>query len=194
MVDSSTVLWGQAIAYTIYVLGAMLVVGWFAYRVTRAPGGGGVRPAFFWSFFGLLIVSGVALHIVSYNTIPWTPVDVHRAGAEADKVFEITMAADPTQHFEMDTPFEIDCGDLVRFEVTSADLTYGFGLFREDNSMLFQMQVLPGHTNDVLWEFNKNGTYTIRSTEFSGPEPYDRHSFALIEEDAVRVTGCTAEA
>ena len=103
MVDSGTVLWGQAIAYTIYVLGAMLVVGWFAYRVTRAPGGGGVRPAFFWSFFGLLIVSGVALHIVSYNTIPWTPTDVHRAGMEADKTFAINVA---DHEFQFDAPLE----------------------------------------------------------------------------------------
>ncbi len=46
MVDSGTVLWGQAIAYTIYVIGAMTVVGWFAYRVTRAKEGGGraARP------------------------------------------------------------------------------------------------------------------------------------------------------
>ena len=95
MVDSATVLWGQAIAYTIYVLGAMALVGWFAYRVTRAKEGGGVRPWLFWSFFSILIVSGVALHIVSYNTIPWSPVDVHRAGMEADKTFEI-VAADET--------------------------------------------------------------------------------------------------
>ena len=50
MVDSSTVLWGQAIAYTIYVIGAMTVVGWFAYRVTRAKEGPGVKPVLFWGF------------------------------------------------------------------------------------------------------------------------------------------------
>ncbi len=186
MVDSGTVLWGQAIAYTIYVLGAMSVVGWFAYRVTRAPGGGGVKPAFFWAFFGLLIASGIALHIVSYNTIPWTPTDVHRASMDADKVFAITMA---DHQFVFDPPLQVDCNDLVRFEVTSGDLTYGFGLFRLDHSMLFQMQVLPGHTNDVLWEFTENGTYSIRSTEYSGPAGYQ-----MVVEDAVRVTGCAAEA
>ena len=186
MVDSSTVLWGQAIAYTIYVVGAMSLVGWFAYRVTRAKEGRGVRPAFFWSFFALLIVAGVALHIVSYNTIPWTPVDVHRAGLDPDKTFVIAMAE---HDFLPKGPFEIDCNDLVRFEVTSEDLTYGFGLFRADQSMLFQMQVLPGHTNDVVWEFTKNGTYTIRSTEYSGPAGY-----RMVLPDAVRVTGCGAEA
>jgi len=188
VVDSSTVLWGQAIAYTIYVVGAMLLVGWFAYRVTRTRAGGGVPPAFFWTFFALLIVSGVSLHIVSYNTIPWSPTDVHRDSIEADKTYLIEVE-DHEFLLHQTRPMQIDCHDKVLFEVTSHDLTYGFGLFREDHSMLFQMRVLPGHTNDVLWEFQKNATYTIRSTEYSGPEGYD-----MILEDAVVVTGCVEEA
>jgi cytochrome c oxidase subunit II len=186
MVDSSTVLWGQAIAYTIYVLGAMLLVSWFAYRVTRSQKTGGVPPALFWTFFALLIVCGVSLHIVSYNTIPWSPTDVHRDSIEADKTFAIEV--EEHQFALPPLPMEIDCHDKVLFEVTSHDLTYGFGLFRADNSMLFQMQVLPGHTNDVLWEFQKNGVYSIRSTEYSGPAGY-----RMVVEDAVQVTGCPAE-
>jgi len=187
MVDSGTVLWGQAIAYTIYVVGAMLLVGWFAYRITRSRQGRGVPPALFWTFFALLIVCGVSLHIVSYNTIPWSPIDVHRRSMEADKVFTIEVA---DHEFLLPAlPMQVDCHDRVLFEVISRDLTYGFGLFRLDHSMLFQMQVLPGHTNDVLWEFQKNGTYTIRSTEYSGPRGY-----GMIVEDAVVVSGCTEEA
>ena len=187
MVDSSTVLWGQAIAYTLYVLGAMLLVGWFAYRVTRSRQGGGVPPALFWAFFALLVVSGVSLHIVSYNTIPWSPTDVHRASIDADKTFLIEV--EEHEFLLPETPLQIDCNDKVLFEVTSHDLTYGFGLFRSDHSMLFQMQVLPGHTNDVLWQFQEDGTYTIRSTEYSGPAGY-----RMVVEDAVQVTGCGEEA
>ena len=57
----------------------------------------------------------------------------------------------------------------IFFNVVSKDLTYGFGLFRPDNSMVFQMQVLPGHVNDLLWQFDRSGVYSIRSTEYSGP-------------------------
>lgn len=187
MVDSDTVLWGQAIAYTLYVIGAMLLVGWFAYRVTRAKAGGGVPPALFWAFFVLLVVCGVSLHIVSYNTIPWSPTDVHRDSIEADKTFLIEV--EDHEFLLPALPLHVDCYDQVLFEVTSHDLTYGFGLFREDNSMLFQMQVLPGHTNDVLWEFRRNGVYTIRSTEYSGPRGYQ-----MIVPGAVEVSGCPAEA
>lgn len=73
-------------------------------------------------------------------------------------------------------------GEIVVFDVTSKDLTYGFGLFREDNTMLFQMQVVPGHRNDIMWKFVKPGLYTIRSTEYSGPK-----GIAMIVENAVEV-------
>jgi cytochrome c oxidase subunit 2 len=73
------------------------------------------------------------------------------------------------------------------FSVTSEDLTYGFGLFREDNTLVMQMQVVPGHANDLLWEFQEEGDFSIRSTEYSGPE-----GDQMIVEDAVRVTGCSA--
>jgi len=66
--------------------------------------------------------------------------------------------------------------------VKSEDLTYGFGLFREDNSMLFQMQVVPGHKNDVIWHFDRPGVYSIRSTEYSGPR-----GARMIVKDAVEV-------
>lgn len=73
---------------------------------------------------------------------------------------------------------------MVRFDVTSDDLTYGFGVFRPDHTMVFQMQVVPGHKNDVLWRFTKPGLYTIRSTEYSGPKGY-----AMIVQDAIEVVG-----
>jgi cytochrome c oxidase subunit 2 len=66
--------------------------------------------------------------------------------------------------------------------VTTADLTYGFGVFRPDNSMVFQMQVVPGHKNDVLWKFTKPGLFTIRSTEYSGPK-----GVGMVVKDAIEV-------
>ena len=72
--------------------------------------------------------------------------------------------------------------ELVLFDVTSHDLTYGFGVFRQDNSMVFQMQVVPGHKNQILWEFVKPGLYNIRSTEYSGHKGID-----MIVSEAIRV-------
>ena len=182
MVDSSLVLKGQTIAYSCYCIVIILVMGWFALRITKGKSSV-VKPGLFYAFVGFLVVLGVSLHIITYNTIPWSSVDLHRGDYTPDKTFEITV-----EKHEFYLPSEklvIDCNDLVLFDVTSKDLTYGFGLFRQDNSMLFQMQVVPGHRNDILWKFESPGIYSIRSTEYSGPR-----GIRMIEKDVVEVVGC----
>ena len=64
---------------------------------------------------------------------------------------------------------EIKAGEFVEFTVISKDVTYGFGVFRQDDTMVFQMQVVPGYENRILWKFDAPGTYNVRSTEYSGP-------------------------
>jgi len=179
MVDSALVLKGQTIAYTCYTVVIMLVMAWFALRITR-PGKSKVKPALFYTFVGFLTVLGVSLHIITYNTIPWSEMDLHRSEITPDQSFYIEVANH--EFFLPDEKMVIKVGEIVEFDVTSKDLTYGFGLFREDNTMLFQMQVVPGHRNDILWQFLHPGVYTIRSTEYSGPK-----GIAMIEENAVEV-------
>lgn len=182
MVDSTLVLWGQTLAYTIYSVLAILLVGWFAYQVTR-EGKTIVSPRFFYAFVTFLAILGVSLHLITMKTIPWVELDLNRDEIHADKTFDIKVA-----NHQFILPSEkliIDCNDKVLFNVTSDDLTYGFGLFRKDNSMLFQIQVVPGHSNDVLWHFEKAGIYTIRSTEYSGPKGTN-----MIIRDAVEVLAC----
>jgi cytochrome c oxidase subunit 2 len=180
-VDSSVVLWGQTLAYTFYALALLAVMGWFARHVTREGGTSGVASSIFYGFAGFLVVCGVSLHIITYNTIPWAPLDLNRAAITADRTFDIRVA----QHtFSLPAPkLTATCGQKVLFNVASDDLTYGFGLFRQDNSMVFQMQVVPGHVNDILWVFDRPGVYTIRSTEYSGPA-----GVGMIEKDAVEIT------
>jgi len=180
MVDSSMVLMGQTMAYTLYSLAIIVVIGWFAYRVTKEGTGKEIKPALFYLFVGFLIVTGVSLHIITHETIPWKPMDLNRSTIKADKTFTINIAKH--KFILPQEKMVIKKGDIVRFNVTSEDLTYGFGLFRVDNSMLFQMQVIPGHMNDILWQFQKTGLYTIRSTEYSGPK-----GLHMIEKNVVEV-------
>jgi cytochrome c oxidase subunit II len=181
-VDSSVVLYGQTIAYTLYCLAIILLMSWFAVSITRGGRSRPVPSAVFYGFVAFLAVLGVSLHIITYNTIPWTKVDLDRGSYVPDKSFAITVE---NHTFQLPSEgIKIRTGDLVLFDVKSNDLTYGFGLFRKDNSMLFQMQVVPGHRNDVLWRFEKPGLYTIRSTEYSGPKGAE-----MIVADAVEVVG-----
>ena len=166
MTDPSTVLSGQTIAYTLYVIVILMLIAWFAHQITRGAGKSFVKPALFYSFVAFLVALGVSLHLVTHATIPWKPIDLNRSEMKADRVFDITI-----RNHEFILPAEtlrINRGELVAFNVTSDDLTYGFGLFGQDNTMLFQMQVLPGHKNDILWKFDRPETLSIRSTEYSG--------------------------
>lgn len=74
-------------------------------------------------------------------------------------------------HFLMpDQPIRIPLGKVIKFIVLSVDVTYGFGVFRKDGTMVFQMQVVPEpYTNTILWVFDQPGMYDVRSTEYSGP-------------------------
>ena len=47
------------------------------------------------------------------------------------------------------------------------------------------MQVVPQSRNDLMWTFGKNGTYYIRSTEYSGPK-----GAKMLARNAIVVTGC----
>ena len=179
MVDSTLVLKGQTIAYSCYCLVILLVMGWFALRITK-EGKSKVKPVLFYTFVGFLTVLGVSLHIITYNTIPWAEMDLNRHEITPDKSFAIDVA---NHAFILpEEKMVIEVGEIVEFDVTSKDLTYGFGVFREDQSMLFQMQVVPGHRNDILWKFLKPGWYTIRSTEYSGPK-----GVAMVEENVIEV-------
>jgi cytochrome c oxidase subunit 2 len=77
------------------------------------------------------------------------------------------------EDYEISLPaegIELRVGDPVEFAATSRDVTYGLGVFRTDGSMVFQMQVIPGYQNSIVWEFDSPGMYAIRSTEYSGPD------------------------
>jgi len=75
-------------------------------------------------------------------------------------------------HFIMpQQPITIPMGKVVEFVVVSYDVTYGFGVFRKDGTMVFQMQVVPEpYKNTLMWVFDQPGFYDVRSTEYSGPQ------------------------
>ncbi len=168
MVDSTLVLNGQTIAYTIYAIVIILLMAWFGYKVTTEGKASVIKAKLFYAFVIFLAVLGVSLHLATNATIPWVSMDLNRANITPDKVIEISVA---DHQFKLpDDKLVVKKGEIVVFDVTSEDLTYGFGIFRKDGSMVCQMQVVPGHKNDLMWKFEKSGIYTIRSTEYSGPK------------------------
>jgi len=212
MEDSASVLHLLKIVYTIYVVAVMVLMLWFAKGVVDPKGKPRiVKPSTFYMYVGLLITVGVSIHIFTFNKIPWVKIDFKRHTIEKDPSFDRSTQMYHIvvkQNKDNDSPnhgeqkfylpqdrlnekgqLEIECGKHVVFDVVSEDLTYGFGLFRQDNSMVAQMQVGPGSRNDLMWQFNKNGTYHIQSTEYSGAKG-GRH---MKLENAVVVKGCEVD-
>ena len=131
----------------------------------------------------ILVLVGTGLHLLTYNAVPWVPIDLKRANIEPNAVFDI--AYEDHQMSFSSFPMQVGCGEHVVFNAISNDLTYGFGIFRADHTMVAQMQVVPQSRNDLMWKFDRNGTYYIRSTEYSGPK-----GAKMVAKDALVVTGC----
>jgi cytochrome c oxidase subunit 2 len=183
------------VAYTIYAAMIISVVAWFGYNLTRKDAKSVFRIPFYW-YMAFLVAGGVGHHIFTYNTIPWVSQDIDRHNIKPDAKYEFEIQ----NHKWIGLPKQIviQCDQTVEFDVHSRDLVYGFGLFRQDGSMVMQMQVNPGtdvngilDSNDILWTFHHNGLFDLTSTEYSGPKQYteDGKDLMLVKH-FVKVVGC----
>ena len=66
-------------------------------------------------------------------------------------------------------------GARVRFDVTSADVNHGFGLYDPDGELLGNVQAMPGYHNKLDLKLTKPGRYLISCLEFCG---VDHHRMA----------------
>ena len=130
-----------------------------------------------WLYF--LIAIFVIVNVVTLSSlIPWQSWQIWQ-NPTPSQIVEVTY---DNYVITMDTPVQIKANEYIQFDATSTDVTYGFGVFRKDNSMVFQMQVLPGRTNTIIWKFDEAGMYDVRSTEYSGPKHSD-----MVVRDALEV-------
>lgn len=131
-------------------------------------------------WLGVLTAVFLLVNIITLSpVVPWQrwmlwarPTPQQQVRIEFDQ-YEVRLPADGIR---------VKAGEFVEFVATSRDVTYGLGVFRKDGRMVFQMQVVPGYENRILWRFDEPGTYDIRSTEYSGP----RHPEMFIP-DALQV-------
>jgi cytochrome c oxidase subunit 2 len=119
-------------------------------------------------WLGLLVLVALAFNVVTLSPlVPWQswlvwsqPTPDQRVAVQMEN-YQIKLPAQGIQ---------VGANKYVEFTATSTDVTYGLGVFRQGGTMVFQMQVLPGRENKILWKFDAPGTYDIRSTEYSGPK------------------------
>jgi cytochrome c oxidase subunit 2 len=62
----------------------------------------------------------------------------------------------------------VEAGRPVVFQVTSADVNHGFGIYDPDMKIVAQTQAMPGVTNTLRHTFNREGTYRVMCLEYCG--------------------------
>jgi len=183
------------VAYSIYAAMIISVIAWFGYNLTKKDAKSVFRIPFY-TYMAFLVAGGVGHHIFTYNTIPWVAQDITRHEITPDATYKFEI--EDHKWIGLPKKITVQCGQTIEFDVRSRDLVYGFGLFRQDGSLVLQMQVNPGtdvngilDPNDILWTFNHNGVFDLTSTEYSGPAQYteDGKDLMLVK-NLVEVVGC----
>ena len=113
-----------------------------------------IRPAWL-GFLTLLLAGavGVSLFLLPYSR-----------GAEATASVEVTGG----QFYWSMSPKRVPAGSRVRFEVTSADVNHGFGIYDPQGKLLGNVQAMPGYTNRLELSLDEPGSYLISCLEFCG--------------------------
>jgi cytochrome c oxidase subunit 2 len=62
----------------------------------------------------------------------------------------------------------VEAGRPVDFQVTSADVNHGFGIYDPDMKIVAQTQAMPGVTNTLRHTFTREGTYRVMCLEYCG--------------------------
>lgn len=159
-------LFSLKIFYSVLVLIVLSLMAFYVRGVTSNRKVRGGMKALFYAWIGFLVFIAIMFHVFTAWNIPWVHWEINRDQMAHQQ--EISILAKEHQFILPQKVIKIKSGEIIRFKVRSEDLTYGFGVFRENGGMEFQMQVIPGHSNDIIWIFSDTGRHSIRSTEYAG--------------------------
>lgn len=111
--------------------------------------------------FGALILLGVG---VAGATLWPFPIPRQQIPSQAPQVIQ---AVGHQWAWQM-SPDTIRTGIPVDFEVTSADVNHGFGIYDANGRLLAQTQAMPGVTNRLSYTFRQAGKYRVLCLEYCG--------------------------
>lgn len=127
--------------------------------------------------FVALIVLGVG---VTAATLAPFPIPDQHASSQARHV----VKAVGHQWFWELSRGPIKVGVPVEFQVTSADVNHGFGIYDGSGRLLAQTQAMPGITNRLVYTFAQPGKYRILCLEYCGLA----HHGMILEVDVIGAT------
>ena len=105
----------------------------------------------------------IALGILALATLAFIPYGDNAAARGQQQV-----AVDGRQFAWVMNPSTITAGTPVRFGVTASDVNHGFGVYNDDNVLLFQIQAVPKRISHIVYTFKEPGRYQVVCLEFCG--------------------------
>lgn len=112
-------------------------------------------------FFILFLVSGVVISSLTLSNLPY---DAH--ASVTNEAIQVNVTGHQWYWDIKTTEFQV--GQPVVFNVTSADVNHGFGIYDEDLTLLNQTQAMPEYINKLTHTFDKPGKYKILCLEYCG--------------------------
>ncbi len=113
----------------------------------------------------LLLVGLIGLGVViTVATVPPPPYTAQTQPPEGAQEVDVVGAM---WYWQLQ-PAQVESGRPVLFNVTSADVNHGLGIYDQDLRLLTHTQAMPGYVNKLAYTFTQPGTYRLMCLEYCG--------------------------
>ncbi len=113
----------------------------------------------------LLLIGLIGLGIViTVATLPPPPYTAQTQRPDGAQEVEVVGAM---WYWQLSRA-QVQSGRPVLFNVTSADVNHGLGIYDQDLRLLTQTQAMPGYVNKLAYTFTQPGTYSLMCLEYCG--------------------------
>ncbi len=113
-------------------------------------------------FFAVLLIAGIIISITTTLQLPYAAT----RGITQDVDKQIDVMA--YQWYWELSESSVKVGESVVFNVRSADVTHGLGIYDEDMRLIAQTQAMPDYSNHLKVTFDKPGKYKLLCMEYCG--------------------------
>lgn len=115
-------------------------------------------------FFGL-ILAGVAIAVATLRNLPYVA-----AGTPSPP--QVVTAKGFQWYWEVNRK-SVLAGEPVEFQITSADVNHGVGIYDSQLRLVAQAQAMPGYVNRLRYTFTEPGKYRLMCLEYCGLAHHD---------------------
>ncbi|HET6691731.1 MAG TPA: hypothetical protein VFG74_12790 [Miltoncostaeaceae bacterium] len=110
-------------------------------------------------WLALLVAIGVVVVGLTFIDLPY---------ATGDATGRTVVTVSGSQFYWLMKPTSVPVGAHVRFDVTSADVNHGFGIYDPHGRLIGSVQAMPGYHNRLDLTLDEPGAYRIRCLELCG--------------------------